>query len=730
MIRLVCWFTCVLLLAPLSLWSAPLTARLQSVMTTAIEPVAVIVRLKSMDARARVQGLSRKSARRTLVGDLKQQARQSQAALIGFLRQQGVTDPQSLWLINGLAFSASPALIAQLQSWPGVELISVDQTVPRPVVMSAAAASVEWNINMIGAPQLWAQGFDGTGVVVASLDTGVDVNHPDLSGNWRGGSNSWFDPYSSSTLPYDPFNPDPRSEGHGTAVMGVLVGGNASGSSIGVAPGAQWIAAKIFPAPDDLDFAKGAKSAKIILALEWVLDPDSDPLTDDGADIINNSWGFDNLENQCLTGAELTDYQVALANLRLAGVAVVFSAGNTGPLPGSSIPPGNMSGILAVGAVDINRNVAYFSARGPSPCDTPGEVFPSLVAPGMSISSADLLSGYTIVDGTSFSAPQVAGALALLRDAFPTRSMANLEAALMQSAVDLGAQGDDDVYGSGLLDVAAAYNLLLPNTDPALVISDPTAPSTDGIIDFASVAPLDIRILSLILKNGGSNTLSNIFVDDSVLDPVFSISSDPCSGQPLVGGASCIVGLSFSPTALGSSYSSVLSIHSNDPRGTQGLQLNGFGNSPPPTPVLQLPVDGAIDVPRSFVFSWKRGADLDGDVVTDYLLITAHGDFSDSTPLIAAIPQAIFLFAGSGLLFGLFGPRRRQRWLMLLFFVLALVQVSCGGGGSASPASVQPTVEYPYNGNLQSGATYYWKVRSVDSRGGVTESAVWSFTTL
>lgn len=611
MLRTVCGFFLILVLIPWPLWSAPLSARLQSVLTTAVEPVPVIVRLKSMDARARVQGMSRRESRQTLVANLKQQARQSGGPLAEFLRQQGVPNPKSLWLINGLAFSASPQLIAQLASWPEVELISVDQTVPRPIIFPAAVAGVEWNIDMIGAPQVWAQAIDGSGVVVASLDTGVDVDHPDLSGNWRGGSNSWFDPYENTMLPYDPVIDDP-SMGHGTAVMGVLVGGSAGGSAIGVAPGAQWIAAKIFPDIGD------ASNSIILDALGWVLDPDGNPLSDDGADVVNNSWGFDNFLDQCLEGRDLTDYQVALANLRAAGVAVVFSAGNTGPQSGSSIPPGNMSGVLATGAVDIRADVADFSARGPSPCDAVGDIFPSLTAPGVGIRSAGLtqhgISIYVTVDGTSFSAPHVAGALALLRQAFPTRGVAELETAIQETTFDLGAPGDDDDYGSGLLDVAAAYSFLLA----------------------------------------------------------------------------------------------------------------------PPTPILSLPENTAISVERPVAFSWHRDADPDGDTVIDYLLISVSGDFSGSIPITTGLSPAALMLAGGFCMLGLWRRRKKRGWCLLpLVVLLSLLQLSCGGGGSAAsvPVPLVDTGEYLHE-TLEANTTYYWKIRSENSRGGISESAVWTFTTL
>ena len=79
----------------------------------------------------------------------------------------------------------------------------------------------------MNAPALWDRGFRGQGVVVANMDTGVDATHPDLAAKWRGGTNSWYDPNGQHpTTPTD-------VSGHGTQTMGVMVGGNAGGSSVG-----------------------------------------------------------------------------------------------------------------------------------------------------------------------------------------------------------------------------------------------------------------------------------------------------------------------------------------------------------------------------------------------------------------------------------------------------------------------------------------------------------------
>ena len=107
----------------------------------------------------------------------------------------------------------------------------------------------------------------------------------------------------------------------------------------------------------------------------------------------------------------------------MADIAVVFSGGNEGPLPATSISPANYPESLAVGATDSNRNIVNSSSRGPSACD--GSSYPEIVAPGLNVRTADLTFGglfpdsYVNVSGTSFSAPHVSGAIALLHSAFP-----------------------------------------------------------------------------------------------------------------------------------------------------------------------------------------------------------------------------------------------------------------------------------------------------------------------
>jgi bacillopeptidase F len=287
------------------------------------------------------------------------------------------------------------------------------------------------------------------------MDTGVDVNHPDLVSRWRGGSNSWYDPNGEHATPYDG-----DTYGHGTGVMGVMVGGDAGGSAIGVAPGAQWIAVKIF------NDAGLAALSGIHAGYQWLLDPDGDPDTDDAPDIVNNSWGFPDQAGYCSTY-----FQSDIVTLKTAGIGVVFSAGNQKV---NESPANNLES-FAVGAVDATETIAFFSARGPSACD--GTIYPELVAPGVNVLTADLTfdgrypDSYAAVSGTSIAAPHVAGAMGLLLSAYPSLSIGEIESALTASALDLGDTGPDNTYGNGLLDVMAAYNLL-SQTQPQAPIAN------------------------------------------------------------------------------------------------------------------------------------------------------------------------------------------------------------------------------------------------------------------
>lgn len=434
-----------------------ITPRLRSRMLTNApgDEISVIITLADqIDLRSFktnkgfLKGFDKRLTRSGINKALRQKAATTQKPLKDFLRIKGGRNIIPFWIFNGMAVTLPVKVVNELELLPGIQSISLNGTLSIPAPLAASAATPEWNLNTINAPLLWTKGYTGTGVVIASMDTGVDVLHPDLASRWRGGSNSWFDPHNEHATPYD-------SNGHGTQTMGIMVGGDNGGTSIGVAPDASWIAVKLFNDNGQ------ALYSHIHLGFQWLLDPDGDPNTDDLPDVVNNSWGYDTLVNQCFT-----EFEPDVQALKNAGVAVVFSAGNSGPNASTSISPANYPDSFAVGNINEQLQIELTSSRGPSTCD--GTIFPEIVAPGVNIKTTDRTLGgtfpdsYISVSGTSFAAPHVSGAMALLLSANPDLAVAELENALISSATDLGNPGPDNDFGNGLLDVAASYNAVAP----------------------------------------------------------------------------------------------------------------------------------------------------------------------------------------------------------------------------------------------------------------------------
>ncbi len=401
---------------------------------------------------------------------LRKKAARTQKPLINFLKGEGATRIKSLWMINSIVTEIPKHSIHILAEQPGVETIVLDRIFSVQQIDYEESTASRWNISAIRAPELWALGYTGQGVVVASVDTGVDVDHPDLNGKWRAGTNSWFDPHGEHASPYDAAGP---ASGHGTQTTGIILGGLEDGAPIGVAPDAQWIAAKIF------DDAGQTSVSDIHLAFQWLLDPDDDPDTDDAPDVVNNSWGLQEDVNSCIL-----DYAEDIRILKEAGIAVVCAAGNAGPNPWTSLSPANYPESFAVGAVDDSNVIALFSSRGPSPCpNCPEGFFPNVVAPGVSIrttarSFGGLPNSYVTVLGTSFACSHVAGSMALLLSAFADTNdfdfVDQMEWAMQLTALDLGPVGPDYDYGYGLIDVLHSYELIAAdiNHDNSVAFGD------------------------------------------------------------------------------------------------------------------------------------------------------------------------------------------------------------------------------------------------------------------
>ncbi len=451
-------------------WAGTIAPDLQRLMdargTHADTPV--IVRFADVADLAAVAVADRQQRDNRVMVALQAASAKNMSALKPVLTALEATRIKNLWLINAVAATLPAIAVQKLAQHPAVATIDRDAqiqsgrsqrtpamrtespeqaTSPDPAepgvpdVKRATGTLPNWNIQAVHAPEVWAKGFTGKGVVVASMDTGVDFQHPLLRQKWRGGANSWFDPRGEWSTPYDP-------SGHGTQAMGVVL----AEPDVGVAPDAHWIAARLY------DAQGRASMSDIHLAFQWLLDPDGDPVTLDAPDIVNASWALTGR----VPGSCILEFDQDIRALKAAGIAVVFAAGNDGPNPGTSSSPGNNPGVFSVGAVDRTMEIARQTSRGPSACG--GAVFPTLLAPGVNVRTTDLSHGgmaaYTSVSGSSLAAPHASGVLALLIGAFPSASVADLEAALVTKKADVE---------SVQLDAMASFQYLQNVLKPGLI---------------------------------------------------------------------------------------------------------------------------------------------------------------------------------------------------------------------------------------------------------------------
>lgn len=446
--RSTCWTLLLIFSLSTITHAGVISSQLKSVLDEAApnDEISVIVELNGKVNRKKYKKLKKKLRRLKLLKELKAKAAENESTLKEYLLGSDSKSMKNLWIINGFSINAKPLAIKKLAKKKIVKEIRLNKAIPLATSSASITSTTLWNLTMVGADNVWTQGHTGQGVVIASMDSGVDYLHEQLNGSWRGGTNSWFDPHGEHILPYD-------ANGHGTQTMGIMASQNINGTTIGMAPSAQWIAVKIF------NDAGEALASDIHQGFQWLIDPDSNTNTDDAPDIVNNSWGFPETENMCDT-----EFQVDIQTLRDMEISVVFSAGNQGAGP-SSISPANNDGVFSVGEVDENSIITSTSSHGPSSC-MPSTVYPSVTSPGYLVNTTDLTFGgifansTTLANGTSFAAPHASGAIALLLSAHPELTVTELEAAIQQSSMDLGEAGDDNVYGSGLINVASALNVI------------------------------------------------------------------------------------------------------------------------------------------------------------------------------------------------------------------------------------------------------------------------------
>ncbi len=400
---------------------------------------------------------------------LRQQSKHNNSAiesLINNLEARGlIKDYRNFWIAGIASAEAKRGGIEPLSGHPSISSINLDFAIENfePIYTNTIcldSSGIGASLLAIGAPEAWAMGYDGEGSIVCNIDTGVDGTHPALYNSFRGNNgypleNCWFDPYSGTHFPMD-------SRGHGTHTMGIMCGIDGN-DTIGVAPGAQWIAAGAVDRGGSIQ----RTISDIIAAFQWAADPDNNPYTDDDRpDVINNSWG---IPHSYAPECDDQFWQV-IDNCEALGIACVFAAGNEGPNSESLRSPADRvsstTNSFAIGAINAHQDnypIAIFSSRGPSGCDSVS-LKPQVVAPGVDVRSCFPNGGYISMSGTSMAAPFVAGAIAILRQVKQDATVEEIKEALMYSAADLGDEGPDYDYGYGLIDIPSAIEYLLGTT--------------------------------------------------------------------------------------------------------------------------------------------------------------------------------------------------------------------------------------------------------------------------
>lgn len=454
--------------------------------------VIVMMNEKYDDAQLtrKTQSMTKAQRRDFVIREKKAFCYASQQDVVDFLGsfKDEVIDLKQFWTFNGLSCVVSEEVERQLAERQDVAYVYRDEM--RKMLPEMNAAEVietrdnAWHVDKVNAPAVWSYngstGYDGDGVVVAVVDSGVDYNHVDIAGSmWDGGSefpHHGYDCVSNDNDPMDEYC-------HGTHVAGIIAGQGVAGTQTGIAPGAKIMAVRVL---DDTGYGT---DGQVIAGLEFALEH--------GADIMNLSLGDPEV-------GPVGVYRDLFVTVKNAGVVAAVAAGNVGDTqytyavpfnvecPGNCPPPwlhpdqvnlisGGTSAVICVGATDANDSHCGFSSVGPvtwaeglhvgdyndypyenGNAAKPGLIRPDISAPGASVTSLNYQTGtgYVAYDGTSMATPCVAAVLALLLDADPELSPAELDSIIELTASNAGNTIKNNITGSGRVDALAAVNAL------------------------------------------------------------------------------------------------------------------------------------------------------------------------------------------------------------------------------------------------------------------------------
>ncbi|MBF0546123.1 MAG: S8 family serine peptidase [Candidatus Riflebacteria bacterium] len=427
---------------------------------------------------------------------------------LGLLNSRVTSDLQAtkLWVANSIAVTASSEKIKEISSLPNVESVTPVRfhnwlSDTRAEDVKDVSRGPVWGVAKIRAPEVWDKyKIDGSGIVVGHLDSGVDTHHPLLAGK---------------VISFKDFTANPSSElsdenGHGTHTAGTIC---ATGG-VGVAPGAKLIVGKIF------DQHGSASDELVLKAMQWIMDPDGNPETNDFPKLVSNSWGDKPLDE---THPEAKALYEAVQSWVALGIIPIFSAGNDGP-SGHVGRPACFPNTWAVAATTNSDGLSFFSSIGPSTWNGATYTKPDVAAPGSKVVSCKANStGLVSMDGTSMACPHVSGLVALMLQANPKLTVNEIREKGEATVVDLGATGKDNKFGSGRIDCFACISTIVPQTPPQNLLEGyKMALETENSLTSGSpVSPLAAPMASYLMEKARSfdegefSFLKNIYSNDA-----------------------------------------------------------------------------------------------------------------------------------------------------------------------------------------------------------------------
>ncbi|MHA1753109.1 MAG: S8 family peptidase, partial [Candidatus Helarchaeota archaeon] len=341
-------------------------------------------------------------------------------------------------IIDAIAVETSATDLLETIS-PMADVKIIDEDMEVHVMLSES-------VPLLNVPQIWADGVEGEGVIVAVIDTGIDDTHPDLKNKVIAKADF------TSEKGTDLENID--GNGHGTHVSSTIAGTGAAskGKYKGVAPKAKLIAAKVLASNGSGSFSG------VIAGIDWA--------AKQNCHVMNMSLGA-NVSGSC-DGTDAVCQAVDAAMDK--GIVVCIAAGNSGPESKTVGTPGCAKKVITVGATDKNDGIAWFSSRGPT---ADGRIKPDICFPGYNIVAArakntsmghPVNNYYTSASGTSMATPHCAGVATLLKCAKPEISSHEIKQIIMKSGIDL--KLDPNTQGSGRCDALVAYNLIKGGAPP------------------------------------------------------------------------------------------------------------------------------------------------------------------------------------------------------------------------------------------------------------------------